>query len=457
MDGMAKKIVKNQVIVNHLIEQMENKQSENSSKKLLNRLQEDSWQLELLVSGFVIFGLFYSLDPIERMFLEAGYNGNQFKYNISLMSFLAIQILIFNLIVHVILRSLWIGTLGLRYISSEIEIDTLNYSKLFTHYLKKKVGSFDDYIEKLERLSSIIFAITFLLIFYLMSTFIVLKLMTEIDSLIENDTSFLGIIYNTILIFLVIGSGLTFFDFITLGLLKKNKWISAIYFPFYWVFSFLTLSFLYRPLVYNLLDNKFGRRISWILVPFYTIIVILFSLNYQKSNYITDNIIKELDEGAINERNYEDFIIKSKSYTDVFSIQSKVISTHYLNIKIAISDNIDDIVFEFNEGLKPDKDHRGYKISKIEIEYNHNENLADSLRTAFLKTFQDIHRFKIDSTIHKPEFVISKSRSNLWFETFIGIKDLEEGKHTLDFMRYKHKDTDSLISIKKIPFWYYKK
>ena len=53
------------------------------------------------------------------------------------------------------------------------------------------------------------------------------------------------------------GAFLTFFDLVTAGLLKKKQWVSKIYFPFYWVFSILTLSFLYIPLVYNFLDNKF--------------------------------------------------------------------------------------------------------------------------------------------------------------------------------------------------------
>ena len=67
--------------------------------------------------------------------------------------------IILNLIIHVVLRSLWIGALGLRYISGDIDIEKLNYSKRFTNYLKKKIGSFDDYIEKLEKLCSVIFAI----------------------------------------------------------------------------------------------------------------------------------------------------------------------------------------------------------------------------------------------------------------------------------------------------------
>ena len=37
-------------------------------KELLDRLQQESWQLELLISGFAIFGLFSALEPITIKF-----------------------------------------------------------------------------------------------------------------------------------------------------------------------------------------------------------------------------------------------------------------------------------------------------------------------------------------------------------------------------------------------------
>ena len=46
-------------------------------------------------------------------------------------------VLIINLILHVVLRGLWIGAIGLRYVSSEIDYEALNYGKRFTKYLQK--------------------------------------------------------------------------------------------------------------------------------------------------------------------------------------------------------------------------------------------------------------------------------------------------------------------------------
>ena len=64
----------------------------------------------------------------------------------------------------------WIGAIGLRYISSEIEYDELNYSEVFTKYLRRKVGVYDDFIERLERICSVLFSYTFLLFLFFLST-----------------------------------------------------------------------------------------------------------------------------------------------------------------------------------------------------------------------------------------------------------------------------------------------
>jgi hypothetical protein len=257
---------------------MEENNNKSLLKKLLDRLQEDSWQLELLVSGFTIFGLFYALEPVKDAFLKALFDGDILK-DVYQTVLIAITILIFNLILHVILRSIWIGALGLRYLSGEVEIDKLKYSERFTKYLKKKIGSFDDYIEKLEKLCSIIFAISFLLIFYVAAFFTIFHLLGFIGSLGSDNTSiFLRIFIYTIQALLLLGAFLTFFDYVSQGLLKKNKWVAMVYFPFYWVFSYLTLSFLYRPLYYNLIDNKFGKRVSLMLLPLFISIIVIWSM-----------------------------------------------------------------------------------------------------------------------------------------------------------------------------------
>ncbi len=434
-----------------------------SFKKLLEKLQEESWQLELLISGFAIFGLFYAYAPLEIINREAQNDKEFLIFFGSMIVLVSISILIFNLLLHVILRGLWIGALGLRYVSGEINYEALNYSNKFTNYLKRKVGSFDDYIGKLENLCSVIFAISFLLIFYVIAFAIVILTIVGIATyFLDNDnlpnwiSKGIGI---PLMIFAVVGMFLTFFDFVTQGLLKKKQGISKIYFPFYWVFSFLTLSFLYRPLVYNFLDNKYGKRVSFILIPFYILIMVLTSFSYQKSNYLKSSPLDFVKSNKIiaNDNNYEDLLIRDNEFTKDFAIQSKVITDSYLKVIFPFTDGVENRIFKFNKSLKPKEDKRGLR-SEMQFGYTEfNKSKQDSLRVEYLKMFNNIYNIKIDTTYYKTDFIITKNKNDKFrFESYVKIKHLKEGKHIVNFVRLKHKDTDSVVSMLKIPFWYFK-
>ena len=434
--------------------------TKDSFKKLLGKLQEESWQLELLISGFAIFGLFTAFPFIEESVKEAESNQQIYKFVISLVAQISCAILIFNLMLHVLLRGLWIGALGLRYVSGDIDYEVLNYSQKFTRYLKKRVGSFDKYIATLENYCSIIFAISFLLIFYVLAlTFTILAIALTANYLIDNDSlpgwlsKGIGI---SLVVFISIGMLLTFIDFVTLGFLKKKKWISKIYFPVYWVFSFITLSFLYRPLVYNFLDNKFGRRLSLILIPFYFLILLSSTIQYKDSNYINANLSSS--DIMANNRNYEDLLLESNEFKKEITIQSKVIQDPFIQIFIDYSENIENRIFDFNPSLKPEEDTRGLSTSMTINNTTGSFNKRDSLRREYLKTFNHIYSLVVDSLSYDVDFILAQNKKDqLGFETYLNIDKLEEGKHLLKLnrLRIRKKDT-SKIQVRTIPFWYFK-
>jgi hypothetical protein len=438
---------------------MQNDYTKPEFKKLLQKLQEESWQLELLISGFAIFGLFTAI-PIITESLNDAENSNQiYKFVISLVGIISCYILIFNLLLHVLLRGLWIGALGLRYVSGDIDYDSLKYSQKFTKYLKKRVGSFDKYIGTLENYCSVIFAISFLLIFYVLAiTFTILAIALIASQLLDNDdlpnwlSQGVGI---TLMVFLVFGMFFTVIDFITLGFLKKKKWISRIYFPVYWVFSFITLSFMYRPLVYNFLDNKFGKRLSLALVPFYILITLATSLKYNVSNYISTDMSSNVY--VANNNNYEDLLNENNGFIDNVAIQSKVISDNYVKVFVLFSENIENRIFNFNPLLKPEEDSRGLKTG---INFGNNTSIrkSDSLRRAYLKTFNEIYSVKIDTIKYETDFILAHSKNDkLGFETYISTKTLAEGKHLLKVNRLRISKGDTTNwNVSKIPFWYYK-
>ena len=436
---------------------MNNDYKSPSFKKLLDSLQQQSWELELLISGFAIFGLFTAYEPIKIEMTNAGNEQQIYSFVIYFLALTACSILLFNLLLHVILRGLWIGALGLRYVSGDIEFDELKYSERFKKYLSKRIVSFDRYIGSLENYCSILFAVSFLLIFYVLAmTVVIIAFVLIANFIIDNEnlpswiSQGVGI---PLMVFLAFGMFLTFFDFITQGLLKKNKWVSKFYFPIYWVFSKITLAFLYRPLVYNFLDNKFGRRISLALVPVYVIILIGVSVNYRTSNYFNDDL--NSNSVIANSNNYEDALTEDIFIEDV-AIASKVTTNNFLKIFMVFDDDFDDYIFSFNPSLKPKDDIRGlnsdiYKNSEISW------SKRDSLRKAYIKTLNEIFSIQIDSTVYKSEFILGKSiKGQSGFETYLGIKNLPEGKHLLKVLRkrIRKKDTGN-VYYATIPFWYY--
>ena len=433
-------------------------------KKLLDSLQQQSWELELLISGFAIFGLFTAYEPLKIELTQAGNEQQMYNVVIYFLAVTACSILLFNLLLHVILRGLWIGALGLRYVSGDIEFDKLRYADRFKKYLSKKIVSFDRYIGNLENYCSILFAVSFLLIFYVLAlTVVILAIVLIANFIIDNDSLpnwFSEGVGVSLIVFLSVGMFLTFFDFITQGLLKRNKWVAKIYFPIYWVFSFLTLSFLYRPLVYNFLDNRFGKRLILLLTPIYLLILVLASIEYKNSNYLSNE--RNSSSHFANKENYMDLLTEEDDFPGEVVIPSKIIRTPYLSVFIPYKETIEDRIFAYDSTLRPEKDRRGLSSSMNvfrdwEEEWK-NRKQRDSLRKRYLEVFNETHSFKIDTLKFDEDFIVTtRKKGQLGFETNLNIRNLAEGKHLLKVHRLrKYKDSTQLLIEAQVPFWYYK-
>ena len=433
-------------------------------KELLDKLQQESWQLELLISGFAIFGLFSTTEYIEISYDIAQNENRLAEIFLWYAAKVSCWILIANLLIHVILRGLWIGALGLRYISGDIDYDVLNYSPKFTKFLQNKIGSFDKYIATLEDYCSVLFAVSFLFIFYfLASLFTLVTLLLVVFIFLDNDLNggwekaglFIGVGF---IIFIGIGSFLTFLDFITQGFLKKKKWLARIYFPFYKIFSYVTLSFLYRPLVYNFLDNKFGKRLSFVLIPVYISILFFSTFTYNSSNYL--NPERSSSEIYANANNYENEILKRNDFIKVATIQSKIITDSYIKVFLIFSEKLEDRIYSYNKGLKPKNDNRGFKSTMFFFDDFSTKatKKRDSLRKEYHKTLNEMYDITINKKDFDSEFIATTNKFNkLGFETYINIDTLKEGKHLLRITRkiIRTKDTIKTTAV-KIPFWYFK-
>lgn len=425
-------------------------------KNWLDILQQESWQLELIISGFAIYGLFMVVEPIDLASLSAENDNNLYKTFLYQGLKVSWYIITVNLIAHVILRGLWIAAIGLRYVSGEIDYDKLNYSEKFTRHLKKTVGSFDNYVATLEKYCSIIFAVTFLLVFYLLGLllitfcFVLIGLWFDKEDVANWPRTWLA---PPLIIFLSLGLLLTFIDFVTQGWLKRKKWTTRIYYPFYWVFKYLTLSVLYRPMVYNLLDTRFGKRLIWVVIPLYLGLTFLASTGFSTSNYLD----KEMNSNSYTavKGNYIDMMNEDVAFIDRASIPSKVITKPFLNVFVVYGSSVEDDVFFFNKDLKPEEDKRGIYSATGDGTLEWSDRQAGLKQ--YLETLEEMYTLTIDSLDFKPDFVYAlNDQEQLGYETVLDLDSVTRGKHVLKIRRKDHRgDSVYIRTIINIPFWFF--
>ncbi len=427
--------------------------------KWLEILQQESWQLELLISGFAIFLLasaYDQLDSFEYQIYLLTTGSDYYGTLVPLFQLLrgSWYVLIINLILHVLLRGLWISTIGIRYVSGEIEFDFLNFSPKFDRFLKKRIVSFDVYIEKLEQLCSIVFGFTFLIIFILISCGIfitgimMLAFSLEMSANLNQPEWLIFLIPFTF--FYVFGGLIYFIDFITLGWIKKRKSISGMYFPIYRFFSFITLSFVYRALYYNLIDNRYGRKVVLFLIPYALIFTLISSMTFQTQAFLPNYRFNE----TLGNNSYDD-TWDGNTLMSSASLYSKFVDNGYLELYLPYIGRTDDNVIKI---LCPD-----IEPAKKGVFFFGKGDKARNMMNAAAALDCHSQRFKIyvnDSLFSdvKYRFYDHPQRKNKGLATIFDVSFLNRGEHKLKievlFSRnIKGKDTLIFQQTDNIPFW----
>lgn len=322
-------------------------QEQNKRSSWLDQLQEQSWNLELIITGFVLFGLFQlreflALKEVQFRANEVNGFGWLFTETVNWYSFFNAfcGVFIFSLLALIFIRGLWIGAIGLRYVSGDIDFNRFKYNEKIKQFLHKKIGSFDDYIDSLENFSSSILAFAYLLFFastaFLLYAFEVSLVTDLLQKLGMGGKSILGKI---IVYLLVLPGAVVAFDFLTLGWLKTIKFpiFRNTFFALYRFVGIVTLSFLWRPILLNFLDQKYAK---WLVI---SIPVLLFSLeNYngftdydykffpREDWYITD----ELAQTSFQPIHYDDLRQIEKEKGNYIKIRNLSLSKHIVEASI---------------------------------------------------------------------------------------------------------------------------
>ena len=444
-------------------------------------MQQESWQLELIISGFVLYGIYNAKGYIQGI---AFFNNDHDVGPVAnlLETVITVGWLIFfiNLLVHVILRSLWIGAIGLRYVSGEINYEDLNYSSTFTRYLKRKVGDYDDFIGNLEKICSVLFSYTFLLFLFfvsIMAFFVVLAMPIFLMNWmgIESEEHIGKAVFWMMPI--LFGGLIVFIDFITLGGLKriKDERFSKIYLPLYWFYSHITLSFLYRPILYNFIDDKYTRRLFFFSFPYILLIINIdgiytlndtayvqsekaYSYGTQVDPYYYDDLFDKL---VVMQTHLNSEVIQVDPLKGIRLSQYKV-TEPYLQLFVKYNPDYDDVI-EKKYGIPP-YTQSGWVFSM----FNNDHRLVDSTEYALKDSFKirerevyDEYKIYRDSVFSVRKDSIQKAivveqrdslkelRENLYQKRMGGIEDFRERKRAIvhDIMKKQIS-----VSINDVPY-----
>ena len=436
----------------------------------LEKLQQESWNLELLVSGFSIFLLMQTYDlfntGIQYVNLHMDLNANiEGPVRTFLLTFLLIStVLTINLIVHVIIRGFWIGAVGLRSVQQTIDFEKFGYSDFFTKKLKEKVPSLDKMLERLDTLASVIFSFTFLVAFMFLSFllfFIAVCLFSYVgififQDWIENETIREGIILVMQIIILTafLGAVIYFIDTLSLGFFKKYKRLSRIYYPIYTFMGWLTMAGIYRTIYYSLI-SRFSKNKIRLVLGSYLILIFLFPFQkFDQYLFYPDNS----DEYEISSRAYDD-TRSAEHFIATASIPTKVIKDSFLPLFIRYNVEHNRVLRKMHKDLEFAKNDgwiSGIYFNKKNGLRMGDPNFPEENPEKFLTYLTDFYTVYLDSVKVEGDmyFYTHPNQNEKGLHTLLDLAKLSRGKHEILIKRKKtNKDQIEDMDYTRIPFW----
>ncbi len=320
-------------------------QENNKVSKWLARLQENSWEPEIFISGIILFSLFQIPAYLDEY---AAYIDREIDLgNNAMLIFGIVDVGIYWLIVgfvfHLFTRGIWTSLIGLSFVFPKgINRSNLRYAPKFENKVRN-IPPLEVKINQLEKLSSAIFSISFLLFMSMIAvTLWFCFLLAVIFSMLQilginriNSTS--GMLIPAIVMVILITSFIYLIDFISLGIFKKNKVIATIFAPIHWFFSKLALSGLYANIYYIYISNVKKWKIVIALLIYIIVSIGAVTWHVSKSIVGSNVYYSGLDmftlsrEHFTSDQYYQD---KNSDIPPEISIQSDVIDENVLKLFI---------------------------------------------------------------------------------------------------------------------------
>ncbi len=391
----------------------------------LKSLQENSWELELFISGGAIFTLFQASDNLLHL-------SNVVKINmilpghhvILLIAMFGIKLLTLGFVFHLMLRAYWVAMVFINFVYPQgVNSSKVKWKKPFKVDLDERSDLYSP-IMAVDKLSGIVMYLSILSSFAIIG-FIFL-------AIVSISITFTGVLPDAASVYLnqiiLISICVYVFDLLSFGLIRKIPLVSYIAFPFFKVYDYLSLRFLFHKalMVYSTNIKKLNAIL--ISLAFVCIAIVSSYISVQKT-FHWPNVFDKREYRSQMSNNASLYFYEDEREGPKVSIQSKIINDNFIDLKVAYW-AVDNIMME---GLdKPDSE----------------------------KLFSDLFQVRIDDSIYTEVkwFPFYEQSGAYGIEALLPISDLGPGEHTLllelkDELKDGIKGNRELRASLEIPFW----
>ncbi len=382
----------------------------------LKNLQENSWELELLISGGAIFSLFqisdYYLDAfgvLRTMVLIPGAN------ILLMIGMIAIKVLTIGFVIHLILRAYWLALVCINYVyPSGVIKDKIKWKKPFK--VKTDDNSdLEEHITKVDKQCGTVIFMSIISVFSILGFCLIFMSLIAVMSFIENSAAnnIAEIVFSVIFLLIPV----YILDFLTFGSLRKIPFFSYLIFPIFRVYDIISFRRYYQQPLWLFNTNVKKLKFFFSALLFSALAITLAYLSVYKTMH-WPNLFDQreyrwqmADNDYMSYSAYMDEWPEDKSYR--IGINSKVQSLNYMELFVAYERHYDNLIVLTSK--------------------------TDSLRS-----FDKMLSVKIDNNVYSnlEWFPSSKPDNTIGVTTFVPLDSLPNGMHTLTvWTKLKYENT----------------
>ena len=399
----------------------ENQGETKEAPNWLKMLQDNSWELEILISGGAIFSLFELSGFVNDFVMDVGIISNLTGLGIIyvLISF-AIKSITLGFALHVLVRSFWVALIAL---TSMFPVNKTQYSVQLAKPFKTSSDTYVfDLIIKIDRLSSWLMFNSFTLLIAIIGFTILFICGTQIGIYLETvnfpDSGWvIGVILSIYLI-----------DLLSFSFLRKIPYFSYLIYPIFFVFDLISLRFVYKATFEYVSRNILRWKIALFYLLFIVMSFIYTYISVQKTMNWTNIFDKRDYRFHLTDvkRDYSRFMYRDKigdGQTKIASIQSDIITDHVISLFIHYTESDD------------------YYINKIKDPYK--------------RSFENIFEISVDDSVYNSLIFYTnwgESPQSLGITTYVDISNFNRGPHILNITNLFESEVPEHKTY-LIPFW----